>query len=408
MPGHQQAELFVGRVGTHLADDPARVEHEDTVREGADFLQLQGDEQDGLALRALFDDLAVDELYGPHVHAAGGLGRYQDPGIAGELPRENRLLLVATGEGGRLGVGVRRPYIVGTQRLGRPAAHDVGEDNAEPGEGRLVVGLQGVVLVEGEALHEPLGRPVLGHVGEPALLAGVGTQMRYILAVQIHHAALDVAGAGEGLGEFRLAVAVHPGDAQDLTPPHLEANAVYGRLARAGEDGQVLGREADPFRVVGRLLDAQEHVAADHHAGQLPFVGPGGVHGVYHPAVADYRELVPHPDELPQLVGDEDDGEPIIDQLLQDGEEVFRLLRGQDGGRLVEDQDAHVPVEGLQDLYPLAYSYGEVGHTGTRVDLQAVALRELFGRPYGLLHVEGNTENAAARFGAKDDVLGHG
>ena len=112
-PGHEQAQLLVGRVGAHLADDPARIEHDYPVRERADLFELQRDEQYRLALGALLEDLAVDELYGPHVHAAGGLGRYQDPGVAGELPRENGFLLVAAGEGGGPGVGVGGSHVVG-------------------------------------------------------------------------------------------------------------------------------------------------------------------------------------------------------------------------------------------------------------------------------------------------------
>ena len=68
----------MGRRGP-LSDDSAPIENDYPVRERADLLQFQRDEQYRLALGALLQDLAVDELYGPHVHAAGGLG-YQDPG----------------------------------------------------------------------------------------------------------------------------------------------------------------------------------------------------------------------------------------------------------------------------------------------------------------------------------------
>ncbi len=109
-------------------------------------------------------------------------------------------------------------HVVGAEGLGGAAAHDLREDPTPPGEGRLVVGLQGVVLVEGEVLHEPLGRPVLGHVGEPPLLAGVGAQTGDVLAVEVDPARLGVADAGEGFGQLRLAVAVHAGDARGSRP----------------------------------------------------------------------------------------------------------------------------------------------------------------------------------------------
>ena len=99
---------------------------------------------------------------------------------------------------------------------------------------------------------------------------------------------------------------------------------------------------------------------------------------------------------------------PSATSSFKHGEEVLGLLRGQNGRRLVEDQDARVPVEGLEDLHPLAYSHREVGDARPRVDLQAVALRELLGRPDGLFHVQGDAQSAAAGLGAEDDVLGHG
>src|ERR671911_368685 len=61
-PGHQQAELLVGRVRADLADDPPVVDDRYAVGERADLFELERDEQDGLALRALLEELAVDEL----------------------------------------------------------------------------------------------------------------------------------------------------------------------------------------------------------------------------------------------------------------------------------------------------------------------------------------------------------
>jgi hypothetical protein len=41
VPGHQEAELLVGGVGADLADDPASVDDEYPVGEGADLLEFQ-------------------------------------------------------------------------------------------------------------------------------------------------------------------------------------------------------------------------------------------------------------------------------------------------------------------------------------------------------------------------------
>jgi hypothetical protein len=104
-------------------------------------------------------------------------------------------------------------------------------------------------------------------------------------------------------------------------------------------------------------------------------------------------------------VGDEDDREPIGHQLLQHGEEVLGLLRGQDGCRLVQDEDARLAVEGFQDLDSLLDAYREVGDPRPRVNDQAVALGELLGCFYRPFEIQGE---ALARLGAKHDVLGHG
>ncbi len=51
-----------------------------------------------------------------------------------------------------------------------------------------------------------------------------------------------------------------------------------------------------------------------------------------------------------QLVGDEDDGAALRDQRADGDEELVDLLRRQHGGRLVENEDAGVAIERLEDL----------------------------------------------------------
>ena len=58
-------------------------------------------------------------------------------------------------------------------------------------------------------------------------------------------------------------------------------------------------------------------------------------------------------------------------------EEHVRLLRRQHRGRLVEDQDARLAVERLQDLDALLLAERELPDAGARIDGEPVALREL-------------------------------
>ena len=66
--------------------------------------------------------------------------------------------------------------------------------------------------------------------------------------------------------------------------------------------------------------------------------------------------VIRSPTELAELVGDQDDREPVGDELLEHAEEVLGLLRGQDGRWLVQHQYPGLAVEGLQDLDPLLFA----------------------------------------------------
>ena len=68
---------------------------------------------------------------------------------------------------------------------------------------------------------------------------------------------------------------------------------------------------------------------------------------------------------------------PSEARRFQHGEQRVALQRRQDGGRLVEDKDARVAIERLQNLDALAHTDGQFTHRGVRVDRQAMALGQL-------------------------------
>ena len=66
--GHVQAHLFRrGGLGVQLAHDLALIDHQDTVGQGHDLVQLQAHQQHRLAGVPLGHDLLVDILDGAHV-----------------------------------------------------------------------------------------------------------------------------------------------------------------------------------------------------------------------------------------------------------------------------------------------------------------------------------------------------
>ena len=79
----------------------------------------------------------------------------------------------------------------------------------------------------------------------------------------------------DGLGKFRLAVALDSRDGQDLAAGNVEADAVNDVLAVRGDDGEVLDLEGRLLRLGGGLVQGQVDGPAHHHGGQLRGGGAG-------------------------------------------------------------------------------------------------------------------------------------
>ena len=168
---------------------------------------------------------------------------------------------------------------------------------------------------------------------------------------------------------------------------------------------EVAGLQPDVARLGDPLRDPQQHLASDHHRGQAPGVGLRPLDGADHAAVAHDAHAVADLHDLVELVGDEHDGVAIGRVAAQELEQPARLLRRQNGGRLVHDQDAGVAEQGLEDLDLLLEADGEFVDARVGVEVEAEALDDLARlAPRG-----GDVERRAApRLGAQDQVLGDG
>ncbi len=117
-------------------------------------------------------------------------------------------------------------------------------------------------------------------------------------------------------------------------------------------------------------------------------------------AVGDGHHLV-------QLVRDEDDRPSLGGDLAQRQEQRVGLLRREHRGRLVEDEDTRVLVEGVEDLDALLLADTELPHVRVRVDRQVVALAER--AHLGLDGARVDPEAAAgAALVAEHEILGDG
>ncbi len=221
--------------------------------------------------------------------------------------------------------------------------------------------------------------------------------------------------AREHLDQLGLPVAGDPGDPQDLARADVERHVRQrGELVRAGrvQAPDAEDRLARRGRRIRGTLDA-ERWAADHHAGQLALVGRARGRAD-EPPTAEHADAVADGPHLGQLVADEDDRQPVGHERSQRGEERVHLVGDQDRRRLVEDEDAAVARQRLQDLDPLLLPDRQLIHASRRIDADSEAVRCIRRAAPGLGQVEAQARRATEREVLGDrhrphqrEVLGH-
>ena len=159
----------------------------------------------------------------------------------------------------------------------------------------------------------------------------------------------------------------------DLAGADLERDAAEGRAGR----GRCRPRRRSTDRTTApglarRPLEHLEDGAADHQPGEVGrAVAPAGSMpaAVTLPRAHD-RDPVGDREDLAELVADEDDAAAGRGHRPQRAEQLVGLLRGEDGRRLVHDQDPRAAVEHLEDLDPLLLADRQLPDLGARVDAQ--------------------------------------
>ena len=210
--------------------------------------------------------------------------------------------------------------------------------------------------------------------------------------------------AGERLDQLALAIAVDARDADDLAGADVQREPPHGVEAAIVAHPQVAHREHRLARMRRAALDVEQHVAPDHQLRQTALARPLAIERRDLLAAPEHRDAIGHRQHLVQLVGDQDDRRPALDQRAQHGEQLVDLLRGEHRRGLVQDQHPRVAIERLEDLDALLLPDAQLLDRGVRVDDEAVARREL---AHALARRREVELPVTLRLGAEHDVLDH-
>src|SRR5688500_5627792 len=87
-PSHEESELAARHLAAReLACNPALVQHDDAVAQVQNLVEIEGDQQDGLAGITYRDQFLVDEFDGADIEPACGLDGQQHIGVPLQLAR---------------------------------------------------------------------------------------------------------------------------------------------------------------------------------------------------------------------------------------------------------------------------------------------------------------------------------
>ena len=116
-------------------------------------------------------------------------------------------------------------------------------------------------------------------------------------------------------------------------------------------------------------------VAADHHAAEFFFGRVLDIDGADAFALAQNGDSVRDGHDLVELVGNEEYALAFGGEVLHYLHQFVDLLRGEHGGRLVEDEYLVVAVEHLKYLGALLHTDGDVLDKCVRIDARGRIFR---------------------------------
>ena len=126
----------------------------------------------------------------------------------------------------------------------------------------------------------------------------------------------------------------------------------------------------------------------DHHVRQFLGIRVAGHHVADVLPLAQHRHAVGQRLHLVHLVGDDDNRLAGVAHVAQDGEELVLLLRGQHGGRLIQNQDISAAIQHLDNFNRLLLRNGHIVNLLVRVDIKAILVADFPNFADGGLHIQ--------------------
>ena len=143
-------------------------------------------------------------------------------------------------------------------------------------------------------------------------------------------------------------------------------------LADLGCNGQVLHIQNHIRRLCVLFLNCKFHVTSYHHPGQIILGAVCDINGTDVLALTQNRATVCNRHNLVELMGDEEDGLTFRRQILHNLQQFLNLLRCQNSGRFVENQNLIITVQHLQNFGTLLHTDADILDKRIRIDLQTV------------------------------------
>ncbi|MFT3849035.1 MAG: hypothetical protein QM739_10210 [Propionivibrio sp.] len=247
--------------------------------------------------------------------------------------------------------------------------------------------------------HGALQLAVFRHEAN-ALTHGIGRMRHAQRLAALEDFARRLAGDAEhALRDLGAAGADEAGKADDFALAHFNIDV----FEQAGAI-EMLDLEMDVVLWRQLLRKERGHFAADHHGDDVVLDAGLRVQVADRLAVLDDGDVVGDAEEFLQTVRDVEDGDAAFLQARQVFEQHVHFRVGEHGGRLVEDQHAHVARQRLGDFDHLLVGDAEVAGARARVDVVAERLQQFAGFLVQCLPVDERTPLTEV---FQENVLGH-